>query len=67
MFSALEMGMNVIAFGLPILLTSLKREKGREGGKKHPRKEMGYRIFPEVNRIGRPNVVTSINSQVLFL
>ena len=31
-----------------------------EGGKKSPRKEMGYMIFPDVNRIGRPKAVTSI-------
>ena len=31
-----------------------------EGGKKTPRKEMGYRVFPDVNRIARPKAVTSI-------
>ena len=54
------MGIDNTAFGLPILLTSYQREIEREGGKKPPRKEMGYRVFPDVNRIGRPKVVTSI-------
>ena len=36
------------------------REREREGGKKPFRKEMGYRIFPDVYRIGRPKAVTSI-------
>ena len=31
-----------------------------EGGKKLPRKEMGYRVFPDVYRISRPNAVTYI-------
>ena len=35
-------------------------EGKREGGKKPPRKEMGYKVFPNVNRIGRPKAVTSI-------
>ena len=29
-------------------------------GKKPPRKEIGYRVFPDANRIGRPKAVTSI-------
>ena len=36
------------------------RGKKRKGGKKPPRKEIVYRVFPDVNRIGRPNAVTSI-------
>ena len=32
----------------------VKVEGKREGGKKPPRKEMGYSLFPDVNRIGRP-------------
>ena len=31
-----------------------------EGGKEPLRKEMGYRVFPDINRIGRPKAVTSI-------
>ena len=34
--------------------------KRKERGKETPRKEMGYRVFPDVNRIGRPKAVTSI-------
>ena len=54
------MGIDVTAFGLPFLLTSYARERKRERGKKPPRKELGYRIFPDVNRIGRPKAITSI-------
>ena len=56
------MGIDVIAFGLPILLTSYWRERDWEGGKKPPRKEMGYIVFLNVNNnmIGRPKAVTSI-------
>ncbi len=32
----------------------------RKAGKNPPRKEMEYRGFPDVNRIGRPKAVTSI-------
>ena len=31
-----------------------------EGGKKPLRKEMGYRVFPDVIRIGRPEALKSI-------
>ncbi len=31
-----------------------------EGERKLPRKEMGYKLFPDVNRIGMPKAVTSI-------
>ena len=34
--------------------------KRKERGKKPPRKEMRYRVFPDVNRIGRPKAVTYI-------
>ena len=56
------MGIDVIAFGLPILLTSYWRERDWEGGKKPPRKEMGYIVFLNVNNnmIGMPKAVTSI-------
>ena len=54
------MGIDVTAFGLPILLKSEKREREMEGEKKPPRKEMGYKLFPDVNRTGRPKPVTSI-------
>ena len=50
------MGIDVTAFGLPFLLT---KEKGKEG-KKPPRKEMRYRVFSDVNGIGRPKTVISI-------
>ena len=56
----MKMGINVTAFGLPILFTSWLREREREGGKKPPRKEMGFRIFPDVNRKGRLKAVTYI-------
>ena len=46
----------VTAFGVPILLTSWK--KGKRKGR---RKEMGYRVFPGVNRIGRPKAMTSLS------
>ena len=35
-------------------------EERKERGKETPRKETGYRAFPDVNRIGRPKGVTSI-------
>ena len=35
-------------------------DREKEGGKKSHRKEMGYRLFPDVNRIGRPKAVPSI-------
>ena len=44
------------ALGLPIDVIV----EGMEGGKKPRRKEMGYRVFPDVNRISRPKAVTSI-------
>ena len=34
------------------------KRKGR--GKETPRKEMGYWVFPDVNRVGRPKAVTFI-------
>ncbi len=52
------MGIDVTAFGLPIDVLVEGKRKGRE--KKPPRKEMGYRAFPKVKRIGRPKAVTSI-------
>ena len=55
-----KMGINVTSFGLPILLTSLQMEREREGERNLLRKEMGYRVFFDVNRIGRPKAVTYI-------
>ena len=54
------MGIDVTAFGLPFLLTSWWREREREGGKISPKKDMEYRVFPDVKRIGKPKAVTSI-------
>ena len=50
------MGIDVTAFGLPILMTSLQRKREKEGewGKKI------YRVFSDVNRIGKPKAVISI-------
>ena len=47
------MGINVTAFGL-LFFKILVEVKNREGGKKPPRKEIGYRVFPDVNRKGKP-------------
>ena len=55
-----KMGIDVTAFGLPILLTSQQREREKEGGKKLPRKGMGCRVFPDVDRTGRSKAVTSL-------
>ena len=38
-----------------------QREREGEGGKKPPRKEIRYRVFPGINRIGRRKSVTSIH------
>ena len=35
-------------------------EREREEGKKPHRKDIGYRVFPDINRIGRPKAVTYI-------
>ena len=51
-----KIGIDVTAFDLPILLTSQQRERIGKG----ERKEMGYKIFPDVTRIGRPKAVTFI-------
>ena len=49
------MGIDVTVLGLPILLIDVIVEGKRNGrGKKPPRNKMGYRVFPSVNRIGRP-------------
>ena len=34
--------------------------KRKRRGKETPRKEIGYRVCPDVNRIGRPNTMISI-------
>ena len=54
------MGIDVTAFGLPNVLTSYKRKRERECGKKPPRKDIGYNVLPDVKRIGRLKAVTSI-------
>ena len=41
-------------YGLPIVEGKIK------GRGENPRKEMGYRVFPDFNRIGRPKAVSSI-------
>ena len=48
---------------MPLLLAYISvdiivKRKGR--GKKPPRKELSYRVFPDVNRIGRPKAVIPI-------
>ena len=53
------MEIDVTAFGLPILRRLIKRERERKR-ETNPRKEIGYRVFPDVNRIGRPKAVTFI-------
>ena len=46
---------------LPIYLFDVIADGKRKGrGKETPRKERGYRVFPDVNRISRLKAVTSI-------
>ena len=34
----------------------------REGGKKPHKKELGYRVFPEVNKKGRPHFAMALKT-----